>query len=406
MNDKKLQHWQKQFFLIWSGQGVSIFTSAVIQMALVWYLTDRTGSAAVLTTATLIGYLPQVILGPFIGTLIDRYNRKKIMVISDLFIALISLSIVVSGTFGEIPVSLIMVVLFLRSIGSTFHNPSLQAVTPLFVPDEELTRYAGYSQGVESASMLLSPMAAAALYGFLKLNQIILIDVFGALFAVIMLCFVTIPDIKKTASAEQPHLLTDMKKGLDVIRNERGLMGLILISGLYAIIYFPIGTLFPLICIGYFQGSYVASGIVETVFSVGMLLGSLTLGAIGNRLRKMGAISFSITLYGSGLLITGLLTPQQLPIFAVLSLFMGFSLPFYRGVKLSVFQSKVAPEYLGRVLSLSTSIQSLAMPIGLIFSGLFAELMGIETFFLLCGVLTLLLAAVTIFTRSIQHCCD
>lgn len=406
MTNIKLKQWQKQFFIMWSGQGVSIFTSAVIQMALVWYLTEQTGSAAVLTTATLISYLPQVLLGPFIGTLIDRYNRKMIMITSDLFIALTSLSIVISGFFGPVPVWLIMIVLFLRSIGSTFHNPSLQAVTPLFVPKEELTRYAGYSQGVESASMLLSPMAAAALYGFMKLNHIILIDVFGAAFAVMTLCLIRIPDPKDNSVLQKQHLLAELKDGLNVIKKDKGLIGLILISGLYAIIYFPIGTLYPLICIGYFQGSFVASGIIETIFSGGMLLGALTLGAIGNKLPKMGAISFSITLYGAGLVITGLLAPKQLPIFAVLSLFMGFSLPFYRGVKLSIFQTKVSSEYLGRVLSLSTSIQSLAMPIGLIFSGGFAEVIGVEKLFLISGVLTLVLAFVTIFTPSIQHCCD
>ena len=81
--NQNFYHWQKNFLIMWTGQAISIFTSSVIQMAIVWYLTDVTGSAAILTLATLLGFLPQAVLGPFIGVLIDRYNRKKIMIVSD-----------------------------------------------------------------------------------------------------------------------------------------------------------------------------------------------------------------------------------------------------------------------------------------------------------------------------------
>ena len=141
---------------MWTGQAISIFTSSVIQMAIVWYLTDVTGSAAILTLATLLGFLPQAVLGPFIGVLIDRYNRKKIMVVSDLFIAGSLMILVIAGFFGELPIWLIMIVLFARAIGSTFHSPSLQAVTPLIVPKDSLTKCAGYSHTFQSVSMLLA----------------------------------------------------------------------------------------------------------------------------------------------------------------------------------------------------------------------------------------------------------
>jgi len=156
--------WKKNFAIIWSGQAVSLFTSAVIQMAIIWYLTDRTKSASILTLATLVGFLPQAILGPFIGVLIDRYDRRKIMIYSDLSIALITLLLALSGFGRELSIILIMIVLCLRSIATAFHAPSLQAVTPMIVPKESLVSCAGYSQGVESFSLLLSPAVAALLY--------------------------------------------------------------------------------------------------------------------------------------------------------------------------------------------------------------------------------------------------
>lgn len=391
----KANNWKKKYRILWAGQGVSIFTSSVIQMALIWYLTEKTSSAAVLTLATFIGFLPQVVLGPFIGVLIDRYNRKRIMILSDSYIALVSASIVIAGFYGEVPVWLIFVVLFLRAIGSAFHNPSLQAVTPSFVPKEELTRYAGYSQGVESVSMLLSPAVAAVLYGILDLSHIILFDIFGALFAMFTLCFVAIPKITSDKEKEKSSVIREAKEGFYIIRKEKGLGSLIVISGLYAVIYFPIGTLFPLICIEYFNGGFVASGIVETIFSIGMLLGAAVLSVIGKKINHMKAISFSIGLYGIGLFISGLLPPEGLPVFIALAFVMGISIPFYRGVKLSVFQTRIQEEYLGRVLTLSNSMQNLSMPVGLLFAGVFAEVIGVEHWFFLSGILTLILSAVS-----------
>ena len=135
--------WKKNFAIIWSGQAVSLFTSAVIQMAIIWYLTDRTRSASVLTLATLVGFLPQAVLGPFIGVLIDRYDRKRIMIYSDLSIAFMTLVLAISGFGRELPIWLIMTVLCFRSIATAFHSPSLQAVTPMIVPKESLVSCAG-----------------------------------------------------------------------------------------------------------------------------------------------------------------------------------------------------------------------------------------------------------------------
>ena len=155
------RNWKQNFFTIWAGQAFSQFSSAVLQFAIVWYLTDQTGSALVLTAAMMMGFLPQGVLGPFIGVFIDRYNRKRIMILSDLFISAASLVMVIAGWTGTLSTELILVVLFFRSIGSAFHTPCLQAVTPQIVPEDQLTRCDGNSQALESLSQKLSPGRAA-----------------------------------------------------------------------------------------------------------------------------------------------------------------------------------------------------------------------------------------------------
>ncbi|MDD3413906.1 MAG: MFS transporter [Lachnospiraceae bacterium] len=397
--------WKRKFVIIWTGQAISIFTSSIIHMAIIWYLTDKTKSATILSLATLAGFLPQAVLGPFIGVLIDRYDRKKIMILADLSIAFVTLLLAIVSWFATLPIWLIMMVLFLRSIGTAFHEPSLQAVTPIIVPKEYLTNCAGYTQAMESVSFLLSPAVAAILYSKLNISLILLTDIVGAAIAVLTILIIKIPQISRTDHEVAPNLLREAKEGFRALRQEKGMMSLMMIGSLYAMIYFPIGTLYPLICMSYFGGTFKDSSIVEIVFSAGTLLGAIVLGKWGKRMNKIYAIIFSIAGMGVGLIITGILQPDQFRVFIILAGFMGITIPFYYGVLTAIYQLKINEEYLGRVLSLSTSLSMIAMPLGLILSGSFADVIGVEKWFFLSGLLTVTIAGVCFLLPSLRNCC-
>lgn len=402
MKRERGQVWKTQFAVLWAGQAVSMLTSSVLQMAIVWYITIKTGSAAVLSAATLVAFLPQAILGTFTGAYIDRYNRKTVLIAADLFIAFISLLLVISGFIGEISVGFLLLLAGIRSIGAAFHYPTLQAITPLIVPKEQLTKYAGYAKGFESLSSIASPGIAIALYALLPLNGVALFDVFGALFAVSLLAFVKLPQKEPSSKSERPPLLQEVRQGFSVIRHEAGMVPLLVIGALYAIIYFPIGSYYPLITMTYFGGSVAASGLVETVFAFGMLGGSLLLGIVGEKISKRRMLIGSVFFYGLCVFITGLLPSSGLIVFIALSAVMGITIPFYSGVETAIFQTRIKEEYLGRVFSLSSSISMLAMPLGLVISGFFAEILGIEKWFCLLGVLALLLAFISYRAPSVK----
>jgi DHA3 family macrolide efflux protein-like MFS transporter len=400
-----MQEWKKKFFIIWTGQAISILTSQVLQMAIVWYVTLKTGSAALLSLATLIGFLPQALLGIFIGVYIDRFKRKSVMIIADLGIALAGLSLVFYGFWAEIPLWLIYVVLFIRSIGNAFHVPALQAAIPLIVPKEELTRYAGYAHGFKSFSFLISPALAAILYNIWSLNYIVLLDVAGALLAVAFLWVVKIPNDQPmtvkagadSAQSEWQRTKLEAKDGFAALKRQEGLPQLLVISMLYAFIYFPIGTLFPLITMTWFGGGVKESGMVEVMFSLGMLAGSFLLGLWGKKIRHERAILASMGLYGVFVLTSGLLPPSGLYVFAAMSFLIGVINPFYHGVLTSLYQLRVEEEYLGRVLSLVNSVSLIAMPVGLILAGSFAEVLGVNHYFKISGIATLVLFFVALF---------
>lgn len=115
---------------MWTGQAISILTSSILQMALIWHLTATTQSALVLSMASLAGFLPNAILGIIAGTFVDRMNRKAIMIGADLFIAAVSLVLTIAALYGDLPVWLVLLVLAIRSVGTAFHTPSISAVHP------------------------------------------------------------------------------------------------------------------------------------------------------------------------------------------------------------------------------------------------------------------------------------
>ena len=387
-------NWKLTFFTIWTGQAVSLITSAVLQMAFIFYLTEKTGSAMVLSVASLVGFLPYAAFGPVIGVLVDRYDRKKIMIGADLIIAAAGALLAIIALYMELPVWMVMVVLFIRSIGTAFHSPALSAVTPLLVPEEQLTKCAGYSQSLQSVSYILSPAVAAFLYSAWKLNAIIAMDVLGAVIACITVALVRIPKLNMEQQNLKLNFIKDMKEGLGVLKENKGLFALLLIGTLYMFVYMPINALYPLISMEYFGGTPLHVSITEIAYASGMLAGGLILGLFGGFKKRITLITASIFMMGASLTISGLLPPRGFVIFVVCCAIMGLSVPFYSGVQTALFQEKIKPEYLGRVFSLTGSIISLAMPVGLILSGFFADRIGVNHWFLMSGVLIIIIAVI------------
>lgn len=395
-------NWKQRFFTIYAGQAVSLITSAILQMAIIFYITEKTGSAMVLSIASLIGFLPYALLGPAIGVLVDRYNRKMIMIIADLTIAIAGAVLAFIALYMEIPIWMIMVVLFIRSVGTAFHSPALSAVTPLLVPEDQLTKCAGYSQSLQSISYIISPAAAAFLYSIWELKAIIAIDVFGAIVASTTLAFIEIPKLDVEKQDLGLSFIKEMKDGFYILKENKGLFALLLIGTLYMLVYMPINALYPLISMEYFKGTPMHVSITEIAYASGMLIGGMLLGLFGSYKRRIILITASIFMMGASLTISGLLPPSSFVVFALCCAIMGFSVPFYSGVQTALFQERIKPEYLGRVFSLIGSIMSLAMPVGLILSGLFADRIGVSNWFLISGILIIGIAITCPFISVIR----
>ncbi|MGL5569679.1 MFS transporter [Cetobacterium sp.] len=381
-----LKNINKTFLIVYTGQAISQLTSSILQMAIVWYLITETNSSNIVALSGIVGFLPQGVLGLFIGVYIDRFDRKKIMIISDFLIAAASLSLSVSGFFGEISIPLIMIVLFIRSIGTAFHVPSLQAITPLIVSKDELPKYSGYSQTLQSISLLLSPVLASFFFSIWSLQAIVMLDVLGAIIGVFTLCFITIPKIKIDFESTKIDITLEMKEGIATLKKNR-LFNFMLLGATFSIVYIPIFVLYPMMTLSYFGKNQWYAGAIEVVFAIGMLIGSLVLGATGGGKRKIITIAFFCFIIGISLSISGILGRNMFIGFALCSTLLGFATPFYQGLQVVVLQQKIQENYLGRVMSLSGSLMAIGTPIGIGLSGVISNKIGVENFFLYSGIL-------------------
>lgn len=396
--------WKKKYFTMLAGQSVSLITSGILQMSIIFYLTAKTNSAMVLSIATLMGFLPQAVIGPFAGTFVDRHSRKGVMIGADLMIAATGGFLAVVSIFMELPIWLIMLVLFVRSIGNAFHSPASSAVTPLMVPQDQLTKCAGYNQTMQAAVSLISPAAAAFLYSVWSLSTIILLDIIGAVLACSVVAVLSIQNPPICTGESQNSFFRDMKEGYFELKKNKGLFALLWIGTAYMFFFMPISALYPLMSMGYFRGTPTHASIAEIAFAGGMLAGGILLSVWGGFKNRIFSIGLSVLVMGVSIAISGLLPTNAFFIFVICCTVMGLTSPFY-GVQNALFQEQLPPEYLGRVFSLLGSVMSFAMPLGLLCSGIFAELIGVEKWFLLCGI-GIIAVAVLVFVLPVLRNVD
>ncbi len=396
------KNWKRTFYTIWVGQAFSQLSSSILQFAIVWYLTDKTKSGMILAMAMLVGYLPQGLLGPFIGVYIDRMNRKLLMAVSDLVIAGVSLILAFASFSGEPPIWLILGVMLVRAIGTAFHTPTLQAVTPQLVPKEELTKCAGYTQSLQSVSQILSPALAGVLYSTWNLGAIIFLDVLGALIAVTFLMVCEIPKHEGAENQTKVQVVKEALEGWNILRTKKGMLGLVLVSSLYTIALMPVSALFPLMSMGRFGGTSTHASIVEIIFSLGFFAGSLILGKWGGTKNKIYTIVLSYVMMAVALWGSGLLPANGYVIFCFFAWLMGVSGPFYWGMYTPLLQEKFEEKYMGRVMSITGSIRLITGPLALVISGIFADYFGEENWFLVAGAIVTIAALCCMLIPSIR----
>ncbi|WP_122647201.1 MFS transporter [Enterococcus mediterraneensis] len=399
-----LNKWRKNFYLFLAGQFLSGITSMVVQYAIIWYLTRATGSATILSFATLLGMIPMVVLGPFVGPLIDRWNKKVLLIVTDVVVAIFAIVLSIAGTLAsEFPLWLVFVSLFVRSVAQTFQMPTIQSILPTMVPEKELTKVNGQLGAVQSANFIIAPALGAFLFSVIPMNFLILTDVLGAILGVGMLALVTIPHV--VSEGESIHLLADSKFGLKKLVENKGLWYITIIGAVFTLIFMPAASLYPLMTMDYFNGTVGQAGLIEVVYSVGMLAGGAIIGIFGKWSDRMKPIFAAYTVIGITIGLSGFLpgTNRGFVYFVILNIFAGLATPFFNTLLMAMIQQSFEPKYLGRIMGVLNSLMSITGPVGLIFAGPLADKIGVEKIFILAGVGTLICGVITFLTPAARN---
>jgi DHA3 family macrolide efflux protein-like MFS transporter len=382
MSDSNIAGWKKTFLLIWVGQAFSLFGSELVQFALVWYLTKQTGSASVLAMASFVALLPKVFLSPFIGALIDRWNRQRVMIFADLGIAFFSLLLALMFWLGNVQVWHIYLVMFMRAVGSSFHWPSMQASTTMLVPKDSLSRVSGWNQTLQGAMSILAPMAAALLLDLLPMQGILAIDIITALMAILPLLFVVIP--QPILLADRPimsgvrDLLRDVRQGFQYLSGWKGMLYMILAATILNFALNPGYTFMPLLVKDYFKMGAFELSLIDAVFGIGMIVGGLVLGAWGGFKKKVVTILAGIIGLSFSTLVVALAGSYQFYMAVAGLSVSGFMLPMANGPLAAVLQSNIEPDKQGRVFTLVGSLTNAMMPLSMLVAAPVAEWIGIR----------------------------
>jgi len=386
--------WKRKFIPVWGAQIFSLLGSGLVQFALVWYITQQTGSAALLATSTFVALLPDVLFAPFTGALVDRLNRRVVMIIADGAIALATLGLVLLFAFDRIEIWHIFVVLFLRSLGGTFHWPAMQASTSLMVPEQHLSRFAGLNQAVRGGLNIIAPPLGALLMSLLQFYQVIAIDVITALIAITPLFFISIPQPRQMDAQTRvtpSSVLRDVAEGFNYVKRWRGVFMLILTAAVLNFLLAPSSTLMPLMVTQVFHGDVWKLSLLESMMGIGIVIGGLLLGVWGGFKNRVATSLIGVIGIGLGVLIFGL-APANLFWLAVVGMaFTGFMSPIANGPLQAIMQSKIEPEMQGRVMGLTNSVCMMMMPISLLIAAPVAELAGLRVWYWAGGALVILI---------------
>lgn len=397
-----MNNWKRVFAIIWTGQFFSILTSSIVNFAIVLWLSFETKSAEVLAFATIAAMLPQSILGLFTGIFIDRWKRKRVMILADSFIAFCTMILAVLFYLDIARIGHVYILLAMRSVGSAFHMPAMQASVPLLAPKSELIRIAGINQIIQSACNIAGPALAALFISFMKMTNILLLDVIGAALACTSLLFVTIPDPENEERTQKVRLLKEAKEAFTEVRNQNGLSWLFILSIIGTFFIMPVSVLYPLMTLNHYSGNAYQISLVEAAWGTGALLGGAFLGMKKFRINEISLINWMYVLLGSTFLFSGVLPVSGYPLFVVLTAIGGISGSLYMASFTTVVQTRINPAVMGRVFSFYMSVSMLPSMIGLMSTGFLADTIGIGHTFIIGGVLVGIIGVVSFFIPSIM----
>ena len=362
------------FTIVWLGQIASLLGSAMTQFALTIWVWQETGQATQLALVGFFAFGPTVFLSPVAGALVDRLNRKLVMMLSDLGAGLASIIMLLLISSNQLEIWHLYVLSAWVGAFSAFQFPAYSAAISTMIDKSHYARANGMLSLADESSKIAAPLLAGALIGFIGLEGILVIDIISFSIAVLMLFFVHIPQLKpkEDSQKEPPGLWQDSMFGFKFMLEKRPLLHVQLI---FLVINFT--ATFSTILLAPFilaktMNNELLLGTVQSAIGVGGVAGGLLLSIWGGPKRKIHGVLIGMAV--SGLFGSVLLGIGQTPLIWVLGGFFFFvSVPILNGSNQAIWQSKVPLEHQGKVFAARRLIAQLTAPIAMLLAGPLAD---------------------------------
>lgn len=375
------------FTIFWLGQIVSLLGSAMTWFGLTIWAWEKTRKASALATISFFAFLPTVLLTPVAGAFVDRWNRKLVMMLSDMGTAVGTLAVLILYATKNLQIWHIYVIAVLAGSFTAFQYPAFTAAMTTMLPKEQYARANGM-RGLSSAlSGILAPMFAAALLGFIGLSGIMFVDLATFLVAFGTVTLIHIPQPKQSAVGLQSKgtLWQEIRFGFRYIQEKQSLRSLTILFML-ASVFLAIGAalMAPLV-LSLTQNSESALAMVLSTGAVGGVVGGVILSLWGGTKRRIHSVLIS----GAGACLLGILwlgLSGAVLFWAIGSFFFAFFEPFVEGGNLAIWQSKVEADVQGRVFSARQLLVQLPYLFGILLSGYLAEAWAIPSALIFAGI--------------------
>jgi len=361
----------RTFLLIWFGQLISLTGSGLTGFAIGVWVFLETGSTTLFALIQLFTTLPNILLGPISGALVDRWDRRKAMLYSDSGAAVCTLLILILLSLEKLEIWHIYILMAISASFATLQWPAYSAAVTLLVPKAQLGRANGMVQMAEGVAQILAPMTAGALIGVILLQGVIMIDLATFVFALVSLLIVKIPKPEATqeGQAGKGSLLREAFFGWKYIRTRAGLFALLLFFAAMNFFTSIATVLFTPLVLS--LSTPVILGLLTSAAGLGFLAGSLVMSVWGGPKRKVLGIYIPQVVVAISLFILGFTT--NLVVLGVGAFLAFCSMPILQSCSQVIWQRKTAPDIQGRVFSFRRVIAFSSIPLAYLVVGPLAD---------------------------------
>lgn len=362
------------FLILWGSQTVSTLGTAMTNFALIVWVYGQKETASSITLLSVFSFLPSILFCFIAGTIADRWDKKRIMLVCDLIAAIGTVTVLVLYLTSTLQIWHLYIINFLLSFMNAFQSPASYVATSLLVPKEHYVRVSGLHALSGSIITILAPALGSAVLAVGGLEAVLMIDLATFLVAFLtLLFFIRIPVIESTAREVKESFTRSCMAGINFLRNHSALLRIILFFAFINLIAKMGGYgMLPALVLGRTGNDQVALGIVEAAVGIGTLVGSVfvtLMKPVRNRVRVIFfscGISFLLGDVGQSL-------THTLPLWIAAAFTSNVPMAFLNANLTAVMRTNVPIEMQGRVFSARDTIQYSTIPIGLLLGGILAD---------------------------------